>query len=798
MAAYITQKNSWIRLSIALFAAGGAALILNLFLSGPRLGPWYDFLLRYRSAPPVSREILLIETGDSGGGAIRDHIIDAPVLTSILLSMIELDASSLIIQAPVLGLSPGGAEGEAEILLRFDGEFALLGRNIRNLFEAIRVGSIPPADSGRYVEDLVDLAERGKERLVDALARRDGEGMIRFERAARAFGRVRQAGDLNLGFIRNSETGKTLPAAPPGYSRIRLDGDGAFRRIAPVIHEGDRARRGRTGRAGEGAGTVHVVYGLFRDHYRDFGIENTPGGAVLRNTAVTGGEEIRVPLDKGGALILESPRGREDFRRIGLAAFSEYDKEDRALRRLLGEAEIRGIYQSLEPENYPSLRYDYALSLREDMLEDPGPAKKTRWVEARKAYFKGLEDFLYSPVETKLVTGYEELIASGEIDGEGVLRLTGLRDELIAAFSALRDQHRRLLAARKNLETALSSALCILGPPNPGPPPPPRLPTDTEASAIFANALLTGRFVIPGTGRFLLLASLGCALFCLLCVRRAGPLPTLLLGLSLAALAAGGFSYGFIRSSRWIDPLAPAGSSAAGVIASALCALAIKRRFVRDFTAAYGPSVSGKRLKHLLRQGFPRPEERIVLKAAVVAVRGSALTGREDREAPPAAAAAVEQFRETAARLIREAGGTVAGTGGDLVLGAFGSPLEEGRWKGRRDKKGREPAEAGNPAARAAQFVREALKRPGLETWRFGIDAGECAFTASALGGYCAFGHPAVRARILAGLASRYKARLLISRSAGESVPGAELRKLDTLGEWDGTGREAFYEMVIG
>ena len=192
MAPYISPKQSWLGLILSFGAAALTAFLLSLFLAGPRLGPWYDALLRLRPGPPVSREPLIIETP---AGKPEDRFIEPATLAQVILTLMELDAAALVVEIPALS-SGGGDGGGTELLPRFDEEFSLLGRNIRNLFEAIRVGSIPPAESARYVEDLVALGEGGKERLVAALLRQEGEDRVRLERAAAAFGRVWTPGDL--------------------------------------------------------------------------------------------------------------------------------------------------------------------------------------------------------------------------------------------------------------------------------------------------------------------------------------------------------------------------------------------------------------------------------------------------------------------------------------------------------------------------------------------------------------------------------------------------------------------------
>ncbi|MDR1318643.1 MAG: hypothetical protein LBJ90_03385, partial [Treponema sp.] len=181
MSAFVSRKSSLLILFAGLCSAAAAALLLCRILEGPLLGPAYDMLLVRRSAPPVSREILLIDTGE---------IIEPGDLFTVIMTLAETDAAKLVIEVPVLGSSSGRTAGEEEIHRRFGDEYSILGYNIRNLFEAIRIGSVQPLESGRYVESLVELAERGRDRLIAALVHRDTAASVRAARAAVVFGSV--------------------------------------------------------------------------------------------------------------------------------------------------------------------------------------------------------------------------------------------------------------------------------------------------------------------------------------------------------------------------------------------------------------------------------------------------------------------------------------------------------------------------------------------------------------------------------------------------------------------------------
>jgi hypothetical protein len=209
MAAYISAKQSLFRFFLSLGIAVLVIIAVGFLMRGPRLGPHYDFLLRLRQAPRISQELLLIEAGGLGEG--QASIIEPSVVALVLITLTELNGSALIVQAPVLGASAGIGVDEAELLRRFDTEFSLLKSNIRNLFDAIRVGSIPPEESGRYVEDLTGLAERGKERLISALLRTDQAGVDLFQKTAAAFGSLWEADDLRMRLVRSAVAGNAGP-----------------------------------------------------------------------------------------------------------------------------------------------------------------------------------------------------------------------------------------------------------------------------------------------------------------------------------------------------------------------------------------------------------------------------------------------------------------------------------------------------------------------------------------------------------------------------------------------------------
>jgi class 3 adenylate cyclase len=726
--------------------------------------------------------VVIIETAPSAV-----DFIDPSSLTAILMALAEHDVRGTALQTPVLGVSPDKSQMEIELSDRLDEEFTLLTQNIRNLFQGLLMGSISPDEAEQYVDGLIGLTERGKERLLSVLAQEDNMAeMKRIERAAAVLGAVWEAEDV---YFSSGASGL--------YSRLSLDPDGVFRRIYPRRSDNSE----------------HVVYAMMNRYFGPSDIEPLGDRLLLRFKGE--GFSRDIALDSRGAVLTELPRGDEDFKRLTPRDFAEYERVDRELTLFLDTMRERGYFIYLTPEAYPTILYTYSHTLREELLGNAEDNRveylKTRWLDTRTEYLRSLENFAAGTSEMNLVMSYEERIAAKDLEPDELRRLVSLRDDLIGAFAEFRKKYDEFLRIRSSLSAALAGSFCILGPgPFPladssgaGPghflswvfPPESRghVPSATEVSALLANAILSGRVIIFPAGRSILHCSLFTVLLILFLIRRMRPILTLAAGLSMTLLAGAMFSGGFILTRYWFDPLIPTGSAAAGVLSSFMYTFSMKRRdravILRMYSGAAGPAY----LKRLIRAGRPLAGETLRTRAAIVAIRKRKLlstgTGGND---PQDNAGEIRAFREKAALYIKNAGGVIVGIEGDGVLFAFGSPLERIAQEGVPDQ------DHHSPEARAIRFIRNLLRKvPEAAAWRFGIDAGDCAFGYSELSGYAAFGLPVVYARILSGLAARYHAHILVTARVTNGLNGLPTRKLDAIANIAGKEKETFYEILI-
>jgi hypothetical protein len=761
MTVFFTKKLRIIRFFLSLGVALLCTLGMNNLLAGPRLGPYYDFLTKYRRPPPLSGEIALIETGNTTAELPREfftpYFIEPERAASVLMTLTEMETSALILQVPMAGLSSGAVRSAAELAFRFDEEFGLLKGNILNLFEAIRIGSIPPSEAAAYVEELLTLADQGKERLLFSFVPQ--EETRAFERAAAVFGRVRRASGA-------------------GYITAAPDPDGVLRRIIPVpLGEGDHGE--------------HLVYTALKDRYTRRDIAYTKDGPVLHLVRSRDGESLSFPLDREGAFLVEKPGKDQDFKRVPLSGLTEYEEIDRELYRVLSAAASLGIYGGLTPEKYPPVLYEYALSLRTDLLREPEEEKKRRWRESREAYFGSLEDFCYGPGEMTLVSGYEELIASETLDEESILRLRDLRDELIRTFRDIREKYNALTEIRDSLKSLLYGSFCILGPGNGTAP---RDSMETEASALLANSLLSGSVIRTAPNRYVLFWSLVSACILCLCLSKSGPFLSLGLGFFLSILIGLTFSWAFVLNAYWIDPFIPLAAAIGGTFSSTLFMLIINRRFAGLVRRAYGDSLSPAYLKTLLRTGESPVLTPVMAAAVVITIRNDPLAVRENQGELREAARIGAAFREELFRWCTKLGGIIAGWEGDTALIVFGSPPERRVQKIRGGPSAHR--EQLDPVSQAMNFLRGVLKgSPGGASWYFGIDVGECAFVPISGSGYRVYGPPAVCSRLLSKFAPRYGVPILVTRAVREKAGDIPARVVRITSGSRGT--KTFYTLLL-
>ena len=729
MYVFISRKKSFFLLFCAFLTTAAIIFPLHYLFSGPKLGLLYDMLLSFRPPMEVSNELLLIDT---------EEIAEPGDIYALIMALNEMGASNLIIEVPVPGKGTGSIENAEDLILRVNDEFLLVSRNIQTLFESIRLGFVSPQESYSFVDSLVELSERGRDRIKAAVTRQEEAETTLAALAAAVFGRVIRAVDLR------PQSEDLITEKFSWYSVPNPDKDMVLRRIAPID-----------------GGVEHIAYYALKDRYRESIVENIDNDFVLINRFTQYGEitEHLFYLDQDGNILVEKP---DNFRRITLDNFIKYDKADKSMAKLLKDSGSLGIYANILPEQMPGNLHDFSEEMKENLLKNPNELYFNEWMNARKRYLDSIYDFLNGPSEMLLVNGIEEK-ASAELTAEFeqqepeteiTAKMQAERNEIIRAFAALREQYSLLIALRNDISGLVKSSFCILK------------PKQNDSTAIMANTLLTGRSIRPGKNLHIIGSSFAAVFFILFLIHTLRPLKQALFGLFACLLCGAGFGAWFIYTAYWIDPLIPMAACAGGTAFLAISRVCIGYGAELKFRFAYSSRVNSFMLKQLAKKAPPFPGSLKKAHAAIIAVKNSRLSNTEDRKYALEAVKALCEFRKIFSEIFMNANATILGFAGDTAWACFGSPIERICGGMKDNAGGWDSREAVNTVNNLLNGTFALKGNSAFSDWLFGIESGECAFFWSQETGYSAAGQAVLRAKLYASLAKRYQVKAIIGENA--------------------------------
>ncbi|MCL2196283.1 MAG: hypothetical protein FWB77_01580 [Treponema sp.] len=715
MPARVSFKISLLMFLGSLIFAVGAAFLLSYLLSGPRLGLHYDFLLKYKTAA-VSNEIFIIET---------DEYIEGSDFFTVLMTLTEMEASNLVLSGR---LSPSATPitlTEADVRRRFTDEYNIVGANIRNLFEGIRMGYVTPLEAPVFVEQVIESAVHGRDRLITTLIDKD-EDLLR---SVSVFGNYID-----------------------GYTRLRLDKDGKLRRAKPIDFEN---------------GFEHPVYANLKHRYAVSRIE-TAGRKQILWLRGHDGKDLDITLDNEGSIISPWNAG---FRRVNIDLFRMYEDSANAMLQALSAANELKIFSDIPPDQIPLFLGEYAQTLLDDLLKTPNSENRYAWIAARGKYFRSLEDFFNSSMETDFIGRYEEIIADTDSSNEEELAvLIDTKNELMQVFAALNDAYAELSSCHSYFKNELPMSLCIMGP-----------RVNALHNAILANSLITGNHVKPFDELYALMLSIIASVIILIVLVFLRPVVLLIVGLFAGFVFAAVCAVFFIFFSYWIDPLIVIGSSFSACFVLFCSKSAYLSYRAGSFRAAYRTAVSKDHLRKLIDWGRPGLSEVNTSYAAIIAIKDTSIFTKEEKDNSKEAGKMKKAFFSLAKKILFNSGAVIAGYEGDTILACFGSPLEfqprltTYKWS----DDGQPLAKSYHPADKACLLVRQILKNEKI-SWRFGIDAGICSFSWSPETGFTVSGQPAVHARNLVLKTTRWRVRALISDAVREktNMDGSKMKTL--------------------
>jgi adenylate cyclase len=617
------------------------ALLLLLDLEGCLARPagfLYDAAMRLRPAASASREILLLDVDDHAIALTGAWPWTTDTIAGGLAQLEELGAERVVLDFPLPDTATGASDGVSPAVAdSFDREFALIGENIRTLFDGIRRGAVPPKEAPRLVDDLIGLVDTAKARLLGGIAGAATGPDEELAGALRAYGRAWVAGGLRADrTVDPVPAGLAAAARGVGFTVPATDPDGVLRQRPPVARSADRF--------GE-----QVAFAALLERLGSPSLQATDRRLVLGGARPPGMpvRDIVLPLTDDGSLLLDWPGtdSTDGFRHLSWGDLVDLDWLEQDLVAALRDVERSGLLGARGTALLD--RYDDAATLRARLLSEGGAALASEWLEARERFF--------------------------DLAGDELLPEPASDSPLLAEARRIMEEIGR---SRESLRGVLEGSFCIVSlatrtvPGSLGRTPLGALASGGSASAALVNTVLAGRPLQDLPGWVARGAGLVLALLATLAVLRLRARWTVLVGLLFAAAAIAGAGGLFLGTGRFIDPVVAAGSPA--LACAALAAVRVirrtpARRTTRQRFSSRVPRATLRALVQAAGHAPPGEGQRIV---TVLCARIGGL-----REIPAAAPATLTRLHAALGRVVVGLGGTVGRAEGDVLEAFFGAPL---------------------------------------------------------------------------------------------------------------------------
>lgn len=404
------------------------ALAVFVSLSKPLDGlGWriYDLVSALGSSTPAPGDFVVVSPAE-GEGKPRS----AEEALGILRLLDEFRVRAVALESPAFD---GGRELEDLAALRsglpplVDKETGNLERNIRSLFDALRAGTIPPGELGKYVDSLVAIADRGGERIKEA---------------------VGPEGNPVLAALERQKT--SLGIDGTAFHDMEPDPDGVLRWI-PVVRQEE-------GQIFPRADLSALIASLGNPS-----LELAPGKLLLRNARLPGGRErtLVIPVDKAGRALVPWPGTGSDGNPRGLSL-------DSLLAFNLEEEEFVSALQTMDSGGLLGgdgsallSRYRHAALLAESAAAGT-KSDREEWRDAREEFFAAALAYFREGHEAGLVAAVEVLKNMPGRTDEELGRLDARIGEIQRSYAEGKRIIEDLTGKRTSLKQGLGGSFVFL------------------------------------------------------------------------------------------------------------------------------------------------------------------------------------------------------------------------------------------------------------------------------------------------------------------------------------------------
>ncbi|MFP3960095.1 MAG: CHASE2 domain-containing protein, partial [Spirochaetaceae bacterium] len=551
----------------------------------------YDMLLRAKPSIEESDRILLLNIDDTAIVNIGVWPWSRDIVARGLILLREFEARTVSLDIEYVEQSPLGVNSSVlneEIPELFDSEFSRIRGNIEDLFDALAAGQISLEDAEEFVGDLTELTEESRQLLLDRVAdiarnndelmgntaRLNGNAYFTVNMLSRPDPVVRDAAEeytrehfavdpeiapeaegtfVSAGGIRPTILPIMEGAAGLGFVNVHVDPDGVRRRIN-LLFEND------------GAYYPQLALSPVLDVLGNPRLVAEKDTLRLEEAEMPDGEttDISIPLTEDGKALIHWPRGgfADTYRHESYYRLVVHEElEERLLSNLRTMAEA-GYLDYYEGDFDPLQAYEYAESIKEDVLAGGDPDQMDEYVEVRAAFFDAVEDFLAGGTEEAIIADLERVLEQPDVPDDRESEYEELLTEVPDNFDSTADVYERLSETRDTLSEQITDSIIFVGltatgTVDIGVTPFSERYANVGTHASVANMILENDFLDAYPLWYSIVAAAALALIVAALIRKLAPLPSILVGVVATVVFLATGSLFFIQTGSYFPLLTP-------------------------------------------------------------------------------------------------------------------------------------------------------------------------------------------------------------------------------------------------
>ncbi len=451
----------------------------------------YDLLLHVKPAIKEDPSILLLDVDETSIVQVGIWPWSRDIMAEGLITMAEFGAAYAVFDIEYPEQSPRGVDSrriEEDIPRSLTGEFRTLTQNVRDLFAAVRSGSISLRDAEDYVADLERLTEQSRESLMGDIRSIVKDNDVFLGQGAAIFGNayfpIRMVTDgtealpeevrayamdvLPLKKIRVEadvafKAQDVLPAIYPimtpaagaGFPNVEVDSDGVRRRLYLIAEY-------------QGKYYPQLAFSALLKKIGDPEVVVKKDRIVLEGAQLPGRApgRVTIPLAEDGSVLINWPRKTfaDSFSpHLSYWYLELHRRQEASLIKNLGLMERDQYLTYYEKDPAFMELYRSAERLRAAMLAEHSGAKLDEYRSLRERFFAAVGDFLAGPTEGAILASVDEALRSPSLKPDETAEYRKIREEVVSNFANLSTLYGDFKKTRGILAERLPGKFCVIG-----------------------------------------------------------------------------------------------------------------------------------------------------------------------------------------------------------------------------------------------------------------------------------------------------------------------------------------------